>query len=208
MANLLAAHTLAELIDIIEADLSDSGNAEISASEVQAAIRQAIYDLNRHMPQQKIYELTLDFQVTDESFTSDYGIAVSLNNKPIRYTSESVHADSGGGTKYVRDTDYTIDYSNGTITVLSTGSISDSTTVYIDYDKSKLAIDLSSLTDLIRVVQVEYPMGSVPQDAANYYFWMDLMWVGARGQLTSQEQMGETNHIVIYYEAEHNIAVV
>lgn len=206
MANLLVHHTLAELIDIVEADLSDSGNAEISAAEVQASIRAAIYDMNRHVPLQKIYELTLDFAVTDESFTSDYGVAVSLSNKPIEYATEKVHADSGGGTQYERDTDYTMDYSNGTITVLSTGSISDSTTVYIDYGKSKIAIDISSLTDLIRVVAVEYPLGTVPQKAENFAIWMGLLWIKSGGG--SQEKMGGNNHIVVYYEAEHNIVIV
>lgn len=205
MANLLAQMTLSELIDAVEADLVDTGNAQISAAEVKAAVRSAIYDINRFLPQQKIYELTLDITVTDEDFTSSHDTAVSLDNKPIEYDSEKVE-ETDASASYTRDTDYEMDYSNGTITVLSTGSMSDSTGYHISYKKSRLGIDISGLTDLIRIVAVEYPLGSVPKDAKAFSIWGDILFVGAGRD--SQEKMGDTNHIVLYYEAEHNITDV
>ena len=208
MANLLAQHTLAELIDIVEADLSDSTNTYISAAEVQAAVRDAIYDINRILPDQKIVERTLDFDVDDDSFTATHGTAVALDYHPIEKGSESIHSAVGGGTVYTRDTDYTIDYSNGTITTLSTGAIVNSSTVYADYTRSKIAVDLSALTDLIRVVSVEYPIGSVPQKFVDFQVWAEILWVRSRSEKESQEKMGDGNHIAIYYEAEHNIAIV
>ena len=201
MTNLLAQMALSELIDAVEADLMDSSNAQISAEEVEAAVRNAIYDINRFLPLQKIYELTLDFTVTDEDFTADTGVAVSLANHPIEYDSETVET-TDAATTYTRDTDYTMDYSNGTITALSTGDMTE-IEYHISYTKSRLAIDLSGLTDLIRVHAVEYPLGSAPKDAKTFGMWGDILFIGAGRD--SQEKMGDTNHIVVYYEAEHNI---
>ncbi len=204
MANLLVQHTLAELVDIIEAEVSDSTNTYISAAEVQACIRSAIYDLNRHVPLQKIYELTLDLTVTDEHFTADTGVAVSLAYKPIKYGSETVKT-TDNVTSYTRDTDYTMDYSNGTITALSTGDMTE-IAYHISYTKSKLAVNLASITDLIRVSAVEYPLGKVPQQFPSFRVWGTYLYVDSRGEKDSQEQMASTNHLVVYYEAEQNIA--
>jgi len=202
MANLLDQRSLAELVDAVELDLADSANAQISAAEVQACIRNAIYDLNRHIPQQKVYELTLDFTVTDEHFTADTGVAVALTYHPIKYGTDVVRT-TDNVTTYTRDTDYTMDYSNGTITALSTGSMTEIAT-HISYEKSKIAVDLSAITDMIRPAMVEYPLGSVPQDIKNFFMWGDILWIGPGRD--SQAQMGDTNHMVIYYEAEQNIA--
>ena len=73
--------------------------------------------------------------ITNESFTSSHDVAVSLNNQAIMQYSETV-TTTDGATTYTRDTDYTMSYSAGTITVLSTGSMSDATGYYIDYSHS------------------------------------------------------------------------
>lgn len=71
-------------------------------------------------------------EVTNESTTSDHDVAVSLDNKAIVQYSEVV-TTTDGVTTYTRDTDYTMGYTAGTITVDSTGSMSDATAYYIDY---------------------------------------------------------------------------
>ena len=70
--------------------------------------------------------------VTDESFTSSSDTAVELDNVGIIQYSETV-TDTDATTTYTRDSDYTMSYSSGTITVDSTGSMSDATEYYIDY---------------------------------------------------------------------------
>ena len=70
--------------------------------------------------------------VTNESFTSSSGAAVSLDYSGIQQYSETV-TTTAGTTTYVRDTDYTMDYVAGTITMLSGGSMVDGTEYYIDY---------------------------------------------------------------------------
>lgn len=69
-------------------------------------------------------------KVSSESFTSDYDTAVDLDNKAILQYSETV---TSGSTTYTRDTDYTMSYADGQITVLSTGSMSDATSYTIAY---------------------------------------------------------------------------
>jgi len=71
-------------------------------------------------------------QITDESTTSDYDVAVSLDNTGIVQYSETV-TTTDGVTTYTRDTDYSMNYTAGTITVDSTGSMSDATEYEIDY---------------------------------------------------------------------------
>ena len=205
MANLLVQKTLIQLVDAVEADLADSTNVHITAAEVQNCVAIAIRDMSRVIPQQKVYEYTLSFTITDETFAAAYGTAVSLANNPIEKGTEVVHSIAGGGTTYTRDTDYTMDYSNGTITVLSTGAIADLATVYINYTKSKLMVDLAVITDLIRVVHVEYPVGNVPMSLAGFSIWGNLLRVDSY-EGSSQQKMGDAEHLAVYYEAEQNIA--
>ena len=73
--------------------------------------------------------------ITDETFTSDYDVAVQSKHTNLTSDSEVV-TTTDGGTTYVKDTDYTMDYPNGKITVLSTGGMADATDYYIDYSYS------------------------------------------------------------------------
>ena len=71
-------------------------------------------------------------QVDDEDFTSDYGVAVQLDHDALVRGSVVV-TNVGGGTVYDEGDDYTIDDADGTITVLSTGSMADATGYKISY---------------------------------------------------------------------------
>jgi len=70
--------------------------------------------------------------ITDEAFTSSFDTEVTLDHGAILQYSETV-TNTAGTTTYVRDTDYTMDYSAGGITVLSTGGMADATSYEIDY---------------------------------------------------------------------------
>ena len=70
--------------------------------------------------------------IADEEFTSNHDVPVQLNHSMIATDSENVEPD-GGGASYVKGTDYTIDYRDGNITVLGTGTMADATTFDIDY---------------------------------------------------------------------------
>ena len=72
-------------------------------------------------------------KITDESFTSSSGVAVSLDQNALIQYSEVV-TNTAGTTTYTRDTDYSMNYTSGTITMASSGgSMSDATEYYIDY---------------------------------------------------------------------------
>jgi len=72
--------------------------------------------------------------ITDESFTSEFDTPVTLAQKPI--SGSVVVKTIDGATTYTEGTDYTIDYTNNTITVLSTGTMLDATAYYISYNCS------------------------------------------------------------------------
>ena len=111
-------------------------------------------------------------QITNESFTSSDDTAVSLDNVGIIQFSEVV-TTVAGTTTYVRDTDYTMDYSNGQITTDSTGSITDATAHYVDYlyrdtgnptmfcleydaDNTKYSLRMSPVPDASKIVSLLY----------------------------------------------------
>lgn len=75
--------------------------------------------------------------VTDESFTSNHDDWVSLANKRLR-TSTITVTSSPAGTTYAEFDDYVIDYANGRVMVLSTGTMADATAFLIDYTYDKV----------------------------------------------------------------------
>ncbi len=79
--------------------------------------------------------------ITDEIFTTGAAldVAISLAHANIENTTVNV-TSSDGLTTYVEGTDYTIDYINGEITVLSTGAMVVSTGYLIDYKYMTSAI--------------------------------------------------------------------
>lgn len=72
-------------------------------------------------------------KISDETFTSAFDVAVSLDNRAIVQYSETICDDAAETTTYTRDTDYTMNYTTGAITVASTGSMADDTTYYANY---------------------------------------------------------------------------
>jgi len=70
--------------------------------------------------------------IADEEFTSVHDTPVNLAHSMITTDSENVEPD-GGGVAYTKGTDYTMDYRDGNITVLSTGTMANTTVFDIDY---------------------------------------------------------------------------
>jgi len=73
-------------------------------------------------------------EISDETFTSSDGVAVSLDNRAILQYSETIADDADRTTVYTRDTDYTMNYTTGTITVDAAESMADATEYYADYN--------------------------------------------------------------------------
>lgn len=199
---------LASMRDKLKIDLGTSGTTDWNDPDLNRAVERAVDGLNRVMPRQGIYDTTLDFGVTAEAWTASHDTAVSLANGFIKWATETVY--DSAGTTCARDTDYTIDYANGTITALSTSSIiSDAEACTVDYTKSKIAIDISSISNLMRVTEIEYPYGYVPVHAPGFHIWNDFLIVDTNvripspGKSASQVNMSAGEHIWIYYKYKH-----
>ena len=85
--------------------------------------------------------------VSAEPFTSVYDVPVKLANKHL--VNGSVVVDNPENGNFVENTDYTINYLNGSITVLSTGGMDDETEYAIDYDWNvpNLAFKINEVTN-------------------------------------------------------------
>jgi len=194
--------TLTDMITRLRIELKDSG-ALWSDTELSRSINKATADVDRHFPLDAAQEYTLKFAVADEKWTAvAAGTYVQLGNKPIRGDSETVKDEAGD--ECTRDTDYYMDYINGKITAISTGTIVTDEKCTISYDKSKLAIDLSAL-NIIRIQRVEYPYGRVPQSFTSYDFFNDKLIVTGE-EADAQSKLTEGKHIVIYYLTSNTLA--
>jgi flagellar hook-associated protein 3 FlgL len=81
---------------------------------------------------------TASYEVEDETFTAAHDQPVSLGNTGLNVGSVVV-TTLDGATTYVEDVDYTVDYGQGTITVLSTGGMTDGADHLIDYQTRSIA---------------------------------------------------------------------
>jgi hypothetical protein len=200
----MSGKTLTQMETDVLVDLKSTVNVEFTAAEIDRGVVRAMGDLQRFLPRQKVYEKTLDFdEVTDEEVTlTAHGTYKDLANKPVKWDSERVCDDADETTTYTRDTDYTIDYTNGKITSIDGGSIGATDTIYVNYSVNRFIIDISGLTDLIRIDRVEYPVGQTPQQFCTWEVWGDLLVITGIGD-ESQSNLSSDKHIVIYYHAEH-----
>jgi len=185
--------TLEEMRAALKVDLADT---DWSETELDRGITRAVEDLTRFLPDEKVKEITFIQDKDSEVWTSTtYGAYVSLANKPIKYGSEVV-TSADAVTTYTRDTDYTIDYMNGKITVISGGDMAETTAYLISYDMHKEAIDVSSITDLVRIGRVEYPLGTNNiKEFIPFAYWNGLVFI-------SPLQFTDKYHIAIYYDAQ------
>lgn len=185
--------TLEEMRTALKTDLADT---DWSETELDRGITRAVEDLTRFLPDEKVKEITYILEKDDESWTSTtYGAYVSLANKPIKYDSEEVTSDPAG-TTYERDTDYTMDYMNGEITVISGGGMAETTAYLISYEMHREALDISSITDLVRIGRVEYPLSTNEvKEFIPFAYWNDMLFI-------SPKQFTDEYHIAIYYDAQ------
>ena len=129
-----------------------------------------------------------------------YDSYIFLANKPIRPQSEEV-TSSPAGTTYTRDTDYTMDYTNGAIKFINGGSMAAGTAYLVDYTKSRLGINIGSISPILtRIQRVQYPVDLIPQQFVPFNIIGDFMYVAGKATGQSQEELADKKHIAIYYE--------
>jgi len=184
-------------------DLADKASALLSRDDLDRAVQRAVSDLSRFLPQDKVLDITLNFDVADEAWVSasSAGTYVNLANKPIAFGSDVVKNESG--VACARGTDYYMDYMNGKITHISGGLIGNDENCTISYQKSKLTVDVGSIaSELIRVDRVEYPIGNTPQSFVSFEKFGNLL--SPTGEYAgSQVSMAEGKHLAVYYKSKH-----
>tara|TARA_R110002020_G_scaffold121104_1_gene275531 strand:+ start:3383 stop:5137 length:1755 start_codon:yes stop_codon:yes gene_type:complete len=200
----MAGLTLADYRTKLRLDL-DASATEFPDANVDRAVQRAVQDLSRIMPNEDIYDVSInDLDITDEAFTtqSSAGTHRSLANSPIHPGSERVYKATDDGTTYQRGTDYEIDYDAGSITHLSGGDLSDSTAYSIDYDKSRRSISLSGIaTGFIAIRRIEYRAGASVQQWRSFLLWGDELFIQSPQQ-DVQTSLVENSNILIYYTKE------
>ncbi len=129
-----------------------------------------------------------------------YDSYIFLANKPIKPKSETV-TNAAGTTTYTRDTDYTIDWTNGAIKFITDGDMEAGTAYLIDYTKSRLGINISSLLPVVtKISKVQYPVNEIPQQFVSYNIVGDFMFVASQVAGQSQTELADKAHIAIWYE--------
>lgn len=193
-----------EMVSRLRTSLSDpdSDTSVWGEDELLNGISKAVSDLSRILPLEKVYDHTLSFTVTAEAFASTtLNSWVTLANAQIKYQSEAV-TNAAATVTYTRDTDYTMDYLNGKIKPLSTGSMLATTNYKISYELLKVGCSVSSIADeLVKIDQVEYPLGNIPQTTVSVKKWGNYLTV--LSGTGSQEQLSTGKHLGVYYQAVH-----
>lgn len=180
-------------------------------NEIDRAVAQALGAVSRYFPREVIAEFSSSYtqQVTGESITSSLDVAVALTsarNAPVVRGSVTV-TNSAATTTYTEDTDYTIDYINGTITCLSTGAIPDATTIKATYQRDPNTINISSI--ISKLVSIEriyrYISGEqVHEEVEGYEAFGDFI----RIILADNSRIQDSSYFRLWYHAAHTVPTV
>jgi hypothetical protein len=177
-----------------------ASGAQLKDAELEQAIDVSLTAINRYFPRELVATHVWTKTITDEAFTSAsaHATAVSLGNKPIEFGSEVV-TSSPAGTTYTRNTDYEMDYINGTIKTISGGGMGLSTSFLIDYTRDPNSLNVASiLTNPINIQKVDIRSGSEnPRELDGWSLWGDTL------SLTAQRSLADNHHINIYYRGMH-----
>lgn len=187
---------LADMRKAVRVDLDDVAEVIWNTDSLDRAVQRAVWDLSRRIPLEKTMSVKIDWSVVDEAVTTIKDAWVQLASANIQPKSEKVTV---AGVEKTRDTDYRMDYAAGKIMALITGG-----SWVISYTKNKVALDISSLTDLIRVSMVEYPAGRYPEEMASFSTWGDWLYIISAG-MESQKALTEDEYVFIFYKAYHTL---
>lgn len=171
-------------------------------------VHRAVDDLARHVPQERVYEMYVNEDIEQEEITVLDDAWVDLSSKHIKWQSETVVDAATEAITYVRGTDYVMDYTNGRIDIGSTYSyllessgLSDEDALLITYKLDKICAPTSLLTNFLRVIKVEYPVGSMPQTFVSFEQFADMILISAGEGGSDQASMSEKRHVAIYYHS-------
>jgi hypothetical protein len=194
---------LEEFHSAIRIDVKDyppDDTPQYSEDELNRALEKALGDLDRWTPREAVAEFTIEGGTLTETVTTvAKPESLSLANRLVKKGSVTI---SEGGNTYELDVDFEVDYYEGVIHTLGGGSIPDATVLTVTYTLQLIALDISSLEDLIIPQLVEYPVGQIPQEFASFSVWNNLLYITTLEE-NSQRAMQDNAHLAVYYHATH-----
>lgn len=185
--------------------LADTGTT-FTDNVIDGAVFEVVSDISRVAPRELLHlEVLHSRTVTGESFTSSHGTFVVLGNKPIDMQARVTVTSDPVGTTFVEYTDFIMNYAEGEINVLAAGNMANSTGFLITYEKSLRAVDLTSLTAFISIDRVEIAKqgGQTWQLYTTWYMWGNILWLQARNDGSTEQNLTENDHVRVWYKAEH-----
>ena len=200
----------------VRAALADTGTI-FTTAVVDQAIFDVVSDISRLAPREMFEVITLDnLDVSDSELTSADDAWVYIRNAtdgiaptvtgdtplPLDRSKPPVVKSDGGATIYTENTDYVVDYVLGRIKILSGGAIADAVILDVDYTKSRLAFDISTLTDLINIERLQWMRASQELQFESFHQWENIVWLTSRNG-SSQAMLSENDQLYVWYRAEH-----
>jgi hypothetical protein len=190
------------LADMITAMRMDVEDAVLSDSEWSRCVTKAVNDLSRIHPLQKVYDFVTSYSIST-TFTTGTPVTTPVSLGHIYLSPNSVAVSTVAGVSKTEGVDYNINTVTGIITPLVGGTMVAGTTYNISYNMVKIGVDITSIvTTLMRIEQVEYPAGQIPQQFASYSRWGNYLTIESTSS-SSQSTISEGKHIWVYYTAEH-----
>ena len=115
---------LTEMLDNLALDLKVTLGTEVSTAEGTRAIQRAVDDLSRHIPREKIYEVTYKNAVTDDTFVSpatqsDIGIVSAANGALVGLVDGAVLTQTTKWNDVPRPVKITLTDADNSITALT-----------------------------------------------------------------------------------------
>lgn len=190
----------------IKLTLGMRDGAQLTEGELDRAVNLAVSVLNRHIANQKIVTHVWTKTITAEVITNSHDVAVALANNPIKFGSEIV-TDNPNTETYVRDTDYEMDYINGTITALSTGGMSDDPAdSLVTYERDRFMFNADSLmTEPVSINLIDVrSKDEAPRILERWQkFGAFVILIGKETRGQESVGLNDNDHINIYYNAMH-----
>ena len=184
----------------------------LSDAELDINIDRAVYDLSRALPREQVAEITIDLPVEDEWFDAPEHTdpPVVLAKRMIEWDSEKVN-NLTGTNPCVRDIDYIMDYTNGTIVEKEGGDLVPKFTytfpfsftyMQLSYKKSSYALDIREYgfeDDLFRIHKIIYPMSNTDElDLTEWDLFDDILYLKLR-----DSKLMDKKHFRILYHCKH-----
>ena len=194
---------MANLVDLRAKLALDLSNSSINTDAANRAIERAVTDLSRILPNRRLYSVRTNWQ-------REFNLAGTLNELTFGTGVKFWKPKSESIEGLTRNDDYTVDYPNGMVSIPA-GKLQSGAIYKLTYSVVQIAVDISDIMDsMLRLRQVEYPAGRVPQSFADFEVDGDLLIIKTREIITGQgdprdiqADLDSDEYVWVYYDELH-----